>query len=108
MDFSGLRVAVVGTGSSGIQCIPMIAAQASQLTVLQRTANYAVPAWNAPLDDATDRQVKADYATLRALAKQRPTGYVFPFDERSALSINDDERNAQYEEFWRLGPKVRA
>ncbi len=103
VDFTGQRVAVIGTGSSGIQCIPMIAAQASQLTVLQRTANYAVPAWNAPLDDETDRQTKVYYAALRARAKQRPTGYLFPYDERSALSITADERNAQYEQFWRLG-----
>ncbi len=103
VDFSGQRVAVIGTGSSGIQCIPTIAAQASQLTVLQRTPNYAVPAWNAPLDDEADGQVKADYAALRARAKQRPTGYAFPFDERPALSVTADERIAQYEKFWRLG-----
>jgi cyclohexanone monooxygenase len=103
VDFSGQRVAVIGTGSSGIQCIPMIAAQASQLTVFQRTPNYAVPAWNAPLNAEADRQVKADYAALRARAKQRPTGYVFPFDERPALSVTEEQRHAQYEEFWRLG-----
>ena len=103
VDFSGQRVAVIGTGSSGIQCIPMIATQASQLTVFQRTPNYAAPAWNAPLNDDADRQVKADYAALRALAKQRPTGYVFPFDERPALSVTEEQRHAQYEKFWRLG-----
>jgi cyclohexanone monooxygenase len=103
VDFTGQRVAVIGTGSSGIQCIPMIATQARQLTVFQRTPNYAAPAWNEPLSDEADRAAKEDYATLRARAKQRPTGYVFPFDERPALSVAEQERNAQYEKFWRLG-----
>ncbi|HBY30859.1 MAG TPA: cyclohexanone monooxygenase, partial [Bradyrhizobium sp.] len=52
VDFSGLRVAVIGTGSSGVQTIPMVAKAASRLTVFQRTPNYSVPARNAPLSDA--------------------------------------------------------
>ncbi len=102
-DFTGRRVAVIGTGSSGIQCIPMIAAQAAQVTVFQRTANYAAPAWNQPLDDATDRSIKADYLGLRARAKLRPTGYAFPYGESAALAVSPEERAAQYERFWQLG-----
>ena len=103
VDFSGQRVAVIGTGSSGIQCIPLIAAQAASLTVFQRTPNFAIPAWNEPLSEATDRQVKADYPALRAQALQRPTGYAFPFNDSAAVATPPVERNANYERFWQLG-----
>jgi cation diffusion facilitator CzcD-associated flavoprotein CzcO len=103
VDFTGRSVAVIGTGSSGIQCIPKIAEQARQLTVLQRTPNYAIPAWNEPVDEATDRANKKDYGALRVQAKTRPTGYWFPYDERSALAVPAAERREQYERFWRLG-----
>ncbi len=103
VDFAGQRVAVIGTGSSGIQCIPQIAAQAASLTVFQRTPNYAIPAWNEPLSEAADRQIKSDYAGLRAQARQRPTGYAFPFNDATALATPAIERDANYEKFWRLG-----
>src|SRR5688572_21835982 len=61
VDFTGLRVGVIGTGSSAIQSIPMIAQQASALTVFQRTASYSVPAWNEKLSDEYRRTIKADY-----------------------------------------------
>ena len=65
VDFTGKRVAVIGTGSSGIQSIPIIAEAAARLTVFQRTPNYSVPAWNAPLDPAFQREVKTRYRALR-------------------------------------------
>ena len=52
VDFSGQRVGIIGTGSSAIQSIPIIAAQAKHLTVFQRTANFSVPAHNGPIDPA--------------------------------------------------------
>ena len=103
VDFSGQRVAVIGTGSSGIQCIPPIAAQATRLTVFQRTPNFAIPAWNEPLTDAADQEIKAAYPALRAQAQQRPTGYVFPFNDAPASATPPAERDAVYEKFWRLG-----
>jgi cyclohexanone monooxygenase len=103
IDFSGKRVAVIGTGSSGIQCIPLLAAQAARLTVFQRTPNFAVPAWNEPLSDAADREIKAHYPALRAQALQRPTGYAFPFNEARAADTPPAERSSQYEKYWRLG-----
>ncbi len=77
VDFTGLRVAVIGTGSSAIQSIPIIARQAAHLYVFQRTANYAVPAHNQPLAAEAVRAIKADYAGLRARAWQTPTGIDF-------------------------------
>jgi cyclohexanone monooxygenase len=103
VDFSGQHVAVIGTGSSGIQCIPTLAARAARLTVFQRTPNFAIPAWNEPLTEASDRQIKAEYSALRAQAQQRPTGYAFPFNDAPAAATPPAERSAVYEKFWRLG-----
>ena len=103
VDFSGRRVAVIGTGSSAIQSIPVIAGQAAALTVFQRTPNYAVPAWNAPLDPERVRAFKADYPAFRAKARSRPTGSYFPYNTRPALDSTPEERRRQYEEFWARG-----
>ena len=103
VDFSGLKVGIIGTGSSAIQSIPIIAEQAARLTVFQRTPNFAIPAYNAALDPADVRAIKADYATLRAKAKLRPTGYYFPANGFSALARPAPERQKIYEEFWQRG-----
>jgi cyclohexanone monooxygenase len=103
VDFTGLRVGVIGTGSSAIQSIPLIAEQAKALTVFQRTPNYSVPAWNAPLDPEHVAKVKADYPALRAKARARPTGFYFPFNAKPALEATPEERRRQYEEFWAAG-----
>jgi len=103
VDFTGLRVGVIGTGSSAIQSIPLIARQAASLTVFQRTPNYSVPAWNEKLDAERVRAVKADYPALRAKARARPTGFYFPFNAGSALEASPEERERQYEESWQRG-----
>jgi len=103
VDFSGKRVAIIGTGSSAIQSIPVIAGQAAALTVFQRTPNYAVPAWNAPLDPERVRAFKADYPGFRAKARSRPTGFYFPYNTRPALDSTPEERRRQYEESWARG-----
>ncbi|MCP5152567.1 MAG: NAD(P)/FAD-dependent oxidoreductase [Ectothiorhodospiraceae bacterium] len=103
VDFSGLRVGVIGTGSSAIQSIPIIARQAAELTVFQRTPNYSVPAWNAELDPQYVREIKAHYPELRAKARARPTGFYFPFNTESALDATPAERERQYEEAWARG-----
>ena len=103
VDFSGLRVGVIGTGSSAIQSIPLIAQQASALTVFQRTATYSVPAWNAPLEPEQVAAVKADYPALRAKARSRPTGVYFPFNTAPALASTEEERQRRYEEAWAKG-----
>ncbi len=103
VDFTGLRVGVIGTGSSAIQSIPIIAAQASQLTVFQRTATWSVPAWNETLTPDYVKAVKADYPALRAKARARPTGFYFPFNMKPALEASEDERGRLYEEAWERG-----
>lgn len=103
VNFDGLRVGVIGTGSSAIQSIPLIAQQASSLTIFQRTPNYAVPARNQKLTPDYRNAVKADYPELRKKARARPTGFYFPFNLDSALSVSADERERRYEEAWARG-----
>ena len=92
VDFTGLRVGVIGTGSSAIQSIPIIAQQAAALTVFQRTATWSVPAWNEKLTPEYLQAAKADYPALRAKARARPTGFYFPFNIKPALEASPEDR----------------
>jgi cyclohexanone monooxygenase len=103
VDFTGLRVGVIGTGSSAIQSIPIIASQASELTVFQRTATYSVPAWNEKLTAEYRKVIKQDYPALRAKARARPTGFYFPFNMQPALEATAEQRERLYEEAWKRG-----
>ena len=103
LSFKGKRVGIVGTGSSAIQSIPIIAETADHLTVFQRTSNYAVPAHNRPLDPDVQAAVKADYPALRARAKRTRNGIDFPIPTTSALAVSDAEREAIYESRWAMG-----
>tara|TARA_R110002110_G_scaffold406421_1_gene626296 strand:- start:100746 stop:102335 length:1590 start_codon:yes stop_codon:yes gene_type:complete len=105
VDFSGKRVGVIGTGSSGIQCIPLIAEQAAQLTVFQRTPNYSVPAQNAPLDPELQQRVKARYADLRERSRQMITGFGarHPQNQGFTFEMTPEQRRAQFERHWELG-----
>jgi len=105
VDFSGKRAGVIGTGSSAVQSIPIIAAQAEELFVFQRTANYSVPAHNAPLDPAYEAQIKADYAGFRARNSRMFTafGSSFPRNEGSALEVGPEQREQAYQARWQRG-----
>lgn len=104
VDFTNKRVAIIGTGSSGMQMTPVIAQQAAHLTVFQRTPNYSVPASNAPVSPEEDRQVKANYRQRRDQAWNSPTGLGFTPGKKSALEATPEERDQVYEAAWhRLG-----
>jgi cyclohexanone monooxygenase len=105
VDFRGLRVAVIGTGSSGIQSAPIIAEDAAQLTVFQRTAAYSVPAQNRPLDAAEQERVKAHYAEFRAENRQQIAGFGArcPENAKSALDDSPEQRRATFERYWEEG-----
>jgi cyclohexanone monooxygenase len=103
VDFTGKTVGVIGTGSSAIQSIPMIAQQARQVTVFQRTANYTVPAHNRPLDPAYVSEVKANYEAMRRRAKAMPAGIDFAFNPASAVETDEAERRRLFEERWAYG-----
>ncbi|KAA5826107.1 NAD(P)/FAD-dependent oxidoreductase [Saccharopolyspora hirsuta] len=103
VDFTGKRVGVIGTGSSGIQAIPVIAEQADHLTVFQRAAQFSVPAHNHPLSDQEQRRVKADYARLRAEARMSPSGILCERLEVNAVDVPREELRAELERRWRIG-----
>ena len=103
VDFSGKTVGMIGTGSSAIQSIPLIARQARLLTVFQRTANYTIPAHNAPLDPDYVRQVKAGYREMRARAKTKPAGIDFDINWASAVETPEAERKRVFEARWAYG-----
>ncbi len=103
VDFHNKSVAVIGTGSSGIQSIPHIAADAKALTVFQRTPNYSVPAQNAPLDPKLADTIKANYAQLRQSASEKHNAIDGHYSTQSALSVSDEERWAEYERRWNHG-----
>ena len=107
VDFARRRVGVIGTGSSGIQMIPIIAEQAAHLHVFQRTANFSVPAVNRPLTPQADRNHKDRYAYWRDQAKQTPFGISgHPPPTRSALEVPHEERDRDYESKWDTGGNI--
>ena len=100
VDFTGRKVAVIGTGSSGIQSIPLIAQQAAHVTVFQRTPNYAVPASNRPLEPRELKDVKSRYKEIRAQAKKGIPALPVKPAGPSALAVSDEEREETYEYWW--------
>jgi cyclohexanone monooxygenase len=104
VNFKGKRVGIIGTGSSGMQMTPVVARDAAHLVVFQRTANYSIPAANAPVTEDEDREVKANYAARRDQARNSPTGLGFRQNRVSALDATPEEREKVYEAAWnRLG-----
>ena len=105
VDFTGKRVGVIGTGSSAVQSIPVIAAQAAHVTVFQRTPTYTVPAHNRPLAAEEIAEVKADYRSLRAANRQMSGGFGArqPRGEGLAKEADPAEREQEYERRWAVG-----
>src|SRR6202790_4375757 len=104
VDFTGQRVAVIGTGSSGIQSVPVIAEQASHLTVFQRTANFSIPAHNAPLTSGEREAFRAKYPEVRRFAREEARNGIYTeMPDRGALDDDDNERRAKYEARWARG-----
>jgi cyclohexanone monooxygenase len=104
VDFTGQRVAVIGTGSSGIQAVPVIAEQASHLTVFQRTANFSIPARNAALTAEEREAFRSNYPEIRRIAREEMrNGIVQEVPDRGALDDGEDERRARFESRWSKG-----
>ena len=120
IDFSGQRVGIIGTGSSAIQSIPLIAEQAKHLYVFQRTPHYTVPARNQPLqsdpktqhsgrkaygydEDLTVEEIKADYRGLRQRALKSFAALAFTPNRQSALEMTEMERQREFEKRWKQG-----
>ena len=103
VDFTGKKVGVVGTGSTGIQAIPVIAEQAKHLTVFQRTANYSIPARNVPLDESFKRYAKENADHFREVMTSNTNAHPFRISDRLVHDVSDEERNQIYEEAWLKG-----
>ena len=104
VDFSGKRVAVIGTGSSGVQSIPVIASQAGHLTVFQRTPQFTVPARHASIDRKfIEEEVKPNYDAIIERGKWTNGGSPMTPDSGSALALTEEERNRVFEKFWAIG-----
>jgi cyclohexanone monooxygenase len=106
VDFTGQRVGVIGTGSSGIQSIPLIAEQAADLTVFQRTPNFSLPAKNSPLDEVYVRELKVRYPAHRQDARESAFGVPVELPERSALEVDPEERWETYRKGFDKGSLV--
>jgi len=102
-DFRGKRVGVIGTGSSGIQSIPLIAETAAEVTVYQRTPAYTMPAMNRPLEPDEVVAHKAQYAQHRAQERGSRSGTLVVGHTDPALAASDQERRRRFEECWRAG-----
>ena len=103
VDFSGQRVGVIGTGSSGIQSIPAIAARAAKVVVFQRTPNFSIPAWNRPLPPDEQQTWKANYAALRKQAKTTRSGILYDYSQYASADVSESERQQEYERRWAKG-----
>lgn len=103
VDFTGKRVAVIGTGSSGIQAIPLIAAEAAQLTVFQRTPNFSIPAHNGPVPPDRVADLQADRDGYREAARWSRGGVPGEVPEVSALTASQELRRERFEAAWEAG-----
>jgi cyclohexanone monooxygenase len=104
IDFTGQRVAVIGTGSSAIQSVPIIAEQASHLTVFQRTANFSIPARNAALTAEERQAFRSKYPEIRRFAREEARNGIYTeMPDRGALDDGDNERRSKYEARWTRG-----
>jgi cyclohexanone monooxygenase len=103
VDFTGKRVGVIGTGSSGIQCVPIIARQAAHLFVFQRTPNFSMPARNQPLAKDAAENWDANHTELRQQARTSTFGILVEQGVKSAMEVSPEERETEFERRWEQG-----
>jgi cation diffusion facilitator CzcD-associated flavoprotein CzcO len=100
IDFHGRRVAVIGTGATGVQVIQEVAKTAQSLTVFQRRPNWCAPLHNAPIDEATQRRIKASYPEIFARCRETHGCFLHKADPRNALEVSPAEREAFYQQLY--------
>ncbi len=103
VDFTGKRVGIIGTGSSGIQAIPVIAKEAKHLTVFQRTPQYTIPARNHLYDEGFIRETKGNFENLKHAMRNSVSGTPFAYNHPSAIEDSDHHRQEVFEEAWAQG-----
>jgi cation diffusion facilitator CzcD-associated flavoprotein CzcO len=100
VDFAGKRVAVIGTGSSGVQLIPVIAGQAASLTVYQRTANWCTPLNNASITPDEQAQLRDSFEAMRETLNTSPSGFLHPIHDRTTFDDSEEQRQEFFEKMW--------
>jgi cation diffusion facilitator CzcD-associated flavoprotein CzcO len=100
VDFAGKRVAVIGTGSSGVQIIPAIVADVASLTVYQRTANWCTPLNNAPITPEEQARLRASFESLRETLNTSIHGFHHVAHDRTTFADAEDERLRFFEKMW--------
>ena len=100
IDFAGKRVALIGTGSSGVQIVPAIADQVASLTVYQRTPDWCTPLNNAPIAADEQAELKANFETIRTTLDKSPSGFLHVINMRRAAEDTEQQRQAFYEKMW--------
>jgi len=104
LDFTSKKVAIIGTGSSAVQSIPVIAQEAKNLTVFQRSPNYTIPANNRPLTEKELSNAKSSYDQIREKAKYTRAGIGYnQFEERKLLDLSSEEINKELNNRWKIG-----
>jgi len=101
VDFTGKRVAVIGTGSSGVQIIPLIAEEAASLTVYQRTPNWCTPLNNGPITAAEQAHLQAEFEAIKEILDTSPAGFLHQPHDRASTDDPPAERRAFFEKMWR-------
>ena len=100
VDFAGKRVGFIGTGSTGIQAMPIIAEQCAHLTVFQRTPAFCMPSGNAPLDPAIEADWKANYPDRRRQMLATYGTSLIEYTDKAALDCTPEEREEILEAAW--------
>lgn len=103
VDFAGKRVAVIGTGASGVQAIPMIAHTAGHVTVFQRTPNYVLPARNNPLSEYELRAIRESYGAIWAQTRKHPYGFAMKRAGRVRTDVSEAQFQRILEGGWEAG-----
>ena len=103
VSFAGQRVGVIGTGSTGIQIIPLVAEEARELFVFQRTPSFTMPMRNTRMDPEYVAEVKRNYPGIREAARNSPVGGVRPSTTRPFFSVPPQHRRALMEDSWQRG-----
>ncbi len=104
LDFTSKKVAIIGTGSSAVQSIPVIAEEAKNLTVFQRSPNYTIPANNRPLTEKELSNAKSSYDQIREKAKYTRAGIGYnQFEERKLLDLSSEEIKKELNNRWKMG-----
>jgi len=103
VDFTGQRIAVIGTGSSGMQSIPVLAEEAHHVTVFQRTPHYSVPSRNVPMTAEYEQEWKNHYRARRGAMRYATSGSMSKPNDVPALSVSEEERQTVYRKRWEIG-----